>query len=122
MKKLSFDLWDVSGGMQYRSLWRHYYSGTDAVIFVIDSADQPRFGEVKQELEKMAINDQLEKAVWVIVANKQDLPGHASNSDLESILQLKELLQEKRYTVIETIGTKAQSVEDVLKWLEKELK
>lgn len=32
------------------------------------------------------------------------------------------LLQEKRYTVIETIGTKAQSVEDVLKWLEKELK
>ena len=25
-----------------------------------------------------------------MVANKQDLPGHASNSDLESILQLKE--------------------------------
>ena len=31
---------------QVRDLWEEYYSGADAVVFLIDSADPERFDEV----------------------------------------------------------------------------
>ena len=41
-KKLEMQVWDVGGQDKIRQLWRHYYNGTDAVIFVVDSADTDR--------------------------------------------------------------------------------
>ena len=31
---------------QVRDLWEEYYSGADAIVFMVDSADHDRFGEV----------------------------------------------------------------------------
>ena len=78
-KKYTFDLWvdtersdyrqDVGGQDKYRSMWRHYYTGThvtvpltdqyQSVIFVVDSSDRARLDQVKEELHRMAIDDQL---------------------------------------------------------------
>jgi ADP-ribosylation factor-like protein 1 len=37
----------------FRPYWRCYYSNTDAVIYVVDSADRDRIGISKQELVSM---------------------------------------------------------------------
>merc|ERR1719323_1523103 len=34
-KNITFTLWDVGGQDKIRPLWRHYYKGTDAIIFVV---------------------------------------------------------------------------------------
>ena len=34
-----------------RALWQHYFENTDAVIYVVDSADSSRLGEAREELE-----------------------------------------------------------------------
>merc|ERR1711865_783486 len=51
-KNISFTVWDVGGQDKIRTLWRHYYQNTQGLIFVVDSNDQDRFEDAKQELPK----------------------------------------------------------------------
>merc|ERR1719229_1168052 len=52
-KNISFTVWDVGGQDRIRPLWRHYYMGTNAIIFVVDSNDRERMEEAREELWKM---------------------------------------------------------------------
>ena len=36
-KNISFTVWDVGGQDKIRPLWRHYYTNTQGLIFVVDS-------------------------------------------------------------------------------------
>ena len=49
-KNLKFTIWDVGGQTRIRALWHHYYQNSEAVIFVVDSADFDRFHEAAEEL------------------------------------------------------------------------
>ena len=39
-KNIKFNVWDVGGQDKIRPLWRHYYTGTQGLIFVVDSNDR----------------------------------------------------------------------------------
>ena len=54
-----------------RPYWRCYYSNTDAIIYVVDSADKERMGISKSELVSMLEEEELKKAVLMVFANKQ---------------------------------------------------
>ena len=43
-------MWDVGGQEKVRALWRHYYEGTEGLVFVVDSSDVTRVQEARQEL------------------------------------------------------------------------
>lgn len=49
-KNLKFQVWDLGGQTSIRPYWRCYYSNTDAIIYVVDSADRDRIGISKDEL------------------------------------------------------------------------
>jgi small GTP-binding protein len=72
-KNIKFNVWDVGGQDKIRVLWRHYYPGTQGLIFVVDSSDRNRIGLAKQELHKMLEEEDLRDAVLLVFANKQDL-------------------------------------------------
>jgi ADP-ribosylation factor-like protein 1 len=67
-----------------RPLWRCYYPGTNAVIFVIDSTDKERIDTVKQELYFVLEEEELKNAPFVILANKQDLKGAMSDVEVNN--------------------------------------
>jgi ADP-ribosylation factor-like protein 1 len=46
-------VWDLGGQTSIRPYWRCYYPNTDAIIFVVDSADVERLTIAKQELMAM---------------------------------------------------------------------
>ncbi|KAF5834650.1 ARF-like small GTPase [Dunaliella salina] len=71
---ISFTVFDMSGAGRYRSLWEQYYREAQAVIFVIDSADQFRLVVVKDELDNMLKHPNLGKVPILFMANKMDLP------------------------------------------------
>ena len=55
MRKISkgnvtIKLWDIGGQREIRPYWRNYYDQTDALIYVVDSADEMRVQEVKDNL------------------------------------------------------------------------
>ena len=71
-KNVKFNVWDVGGQDKIRPLWRHYYTGTQGLIFVVDSADTDRLDEARQELHKIISDREMKDAAILVFANKQD--------------------------------------------------
>ncbi|XP_033104724.1 ADP-ribosylation factor-like isoform X2 [Anneissia japonica] len=91
-RNVTFTVWDVGGQDKIRCLWRHYYQGTEGLIFVVDSADSTRFEEAKEELFGILESQEMTRGVPVcVIANKQDLPGALSPSRLGDALSLNKL-------------------------------
>ncbi|KAJ1135692.1 hypothetical protein NDU88_002127 [Pleurodeles waltl] len=87
-----FTIMDVSGRKNIRGLWKSYFTDTDALIFVVDSADTERLCEARTELEAILGYDEMRGVPLVVLANKQDLATAQSPSVLVEELGLQRLL------------------------------
>lgn len=87
-KNVSFTVWDVGGQDKIRPLWRHYFSGAEGLIYVVDSADKSRFHEARDELNWILESDEMLGVPLVILANKQDMPNASSPSEVADKLGL----------------------------------
>ena len=65
-----------------RPYWRCYYQDTNAVVYVIDSADRERLDVARQELELMLQEEELRGAPVLVLANKQDLPNAMNEQEV----------------------------------------
>ncbi|KAE8449904.1 ADP-ribosylation factor, Arf Arf6 [Mollisiaceae sp. DMI_Dod_QoI] len=74
-KNVKFNVWDVGGQDKIRPLWRHYFSGTQGLIFVIDSSDRARIEEARQELHRIINDREMKESLLLVFANKQDIAG-----------------------------------------------
>jgi ADP-ribosylation factor 1/2 len=72
-KKTTFSVWDVGGQDRLRKLWKHYFSGTDGLVFVIDVNDNERLKECMDEIKLLLSEDELSNTPFLILANKIDL-------------------------------------------------
>eukprot|EP00659_Diplonema_papillatum_P002014 gene2014-3083_t len=71
--KRTISCWDVGGPDRIRALWKHYYQGTDAIIFVVDSNDRARLSIASRELHTHIISCPDAANIPILVfANKQD--------------------------------------------------
>jgi small GTP-binding protein len=119
-KNLSITMWDVGGQDRIRALWNHYYSGTDAVIYVIDSCDVDRIEESCYELHKMLEDDELAKASVLIYANKQDLTGALGPNEIVERMKLSDL--KRKWMVQGSSALKGNGLTEGLDWIAKVLK
>ena len=116
-------LWDVSGSPLTRDLWKHYFSGTDCLVWVVDSSRLCRFQESRALLQKIVAHRALRGVPVVVVANKQDLPTARTISELEEVLQLDLVRQEGHFVkVVTSSATTAKDTRKVLKKFRKILK
>ena len=90
-------LWDVGGQDKIRALWRHYYENTDALIWIIDSADESRLSESRDELHRVLSEDLLRNASILVMANKQDMPHALRPERLSEALGLRSLRTQPWY-------------------------
>lgn len=88
IRNVTFTVWDVGGQDKIRALWKHYFLNTDGLVFVVDSADPERFAEARAELNAILENDEMRGVPFVVMANKQDLPGARNPMDLAEVLGL----------------------------------
>jgi ADP-ribosylation factor-like protein 5B len=65
------------------------------VILVIDSTDKERLSVIREELCKMLANEELSKAGVLIYANKQDVKGSMSASEISKELDLTSIKQQQ---------------------------
>ncbi|XP_078512788.1 ADP-ribosylation factor-like [Lissotriton helveticus] len=91
IKNVSFTVWDVASHVKLRPLWRHYFKNTDGLLFVVDSADTERFDEARDELVIILQHVDMMDVPFVLLANKQDLPGASSPSELEEKFGLQKV-------------------------------
>ena len=90
-RNISFTVWDVGGQDKIRRLWRHYYTGTNGIIFVVDSNDRDRVDDVREEIRKILSDDEMRDAVLLVLANKQDLPNSMTAAEVTEKLGLRDL-------------------------------
>ncbi|CDS03456.1 Putative ADP-ribosylation factor-like protein2 [Lichtheimia ramosa] len=82
------NIWDVGGQKSIRSYWRNYFEQTDALVWVVDSADHLRLDDCRRELASLLQEERLAGATLLVFANKQDLPGAYSDQELRQALGL----------------------------------
>jgi len=115
-KNLTINAFDLGGQNKFRSMWSHYYDGTDAVIFVVDSHDRARFKAVKQELHAAMENEYLRNVPFLIFANKQDLPNAAEITEIKEKLYINED-GIRNIRIIACSAIHNEKIELGLKWL-----
>jgi len=87
-KGIRINFFDLGGQQGLRSIWEKYYSDSNAVLFVVDSADSERLQEAKQTFESVMEEQKLESLPLLLVVNKQDINDALS---AESIAELFEI-------------------------------
>jgi len=115
-KNLKFQVWDLGGQTSIRPYWRCYYSNTDAVIYVVDSADRDRIGISKQELVSMLEEEELKNAILVVLANKQDIEGAMSVTEVHQALGL-EALKNRTFQIFKASAIKGDGLDESMEWL-----
>ena len=117
-KNINFTVWDVGGQDKIRALWRHYYQGTQGLIFVVDSNDHDpeRIFAAHDELHKMLAEEELRNASVLILANKQDLPQAMSVSEMTERLGLCNLRNHK-WNLQATCAISGDGLYEGLDWL-----
>lgn len=87
-KNVHFFMWDIGGQESLRSSWQTYYSNTHFVLLVIDSTDRDRLPTTRHELTMMLTHDDLKKSNILVLANKQDVRGCMTASEISDKLDL----------------------------------
>lgn len=127
-KNIKFNVWDVGGQYKIRPLWRHYFIGTQALIFVVDAADRDRIDEARTELHRIINDREMRDAVILVYGNKQDISiGRRSLSFLIYFLAMKpqELqdklgltrLRDRNWFVQASCATTGEGLQEGLTWL-----
>jgi ADP-ribosylation factor protein 1 len=122
-KNITFVTWDVGGKDKIRPLWRHYYEGTSALIFVVDSHDHDRMsaqGTARDELARMLGEAELRGCPLLVLANKQDLPSSMRASRIAEVLGL-DLLEDRSWYIQPCCAVTGDGLHEGLDWLHASL-
>lgn len=119
-KNLKFQVWDLGGQTSIRPYWRCYYSNTDAIIYVVDSMDRERIAISKTELFAMLEEEELKNSILCVFANKQDLEGAMTASEVANSLGLPSL-KNRKYQIFKTSAVKGTGLDEAMEWLANSL-
>lgn len=126
---ITMNVWDIGGQTKVRSLWRHYYEQTDAIIFVVDSTDHERFGNLLNNndesvyctLKNMLESDSLKGIPLLIMANKCDSKNAVPVGALCKHLDLFNI-KDRTWNCVSTSALSGEGIDESLEWLSAQIK
>jgi ADP-ribosylation factor protein 1 len=136
-KNIRFTMWDIGGQKRIRQLWQHCmhsplfistcsrlrrictdFTGVHGLIWIIDSNDNERIGEARDELHMLVADDLLRDVPVLVWANKQDLPLAVRTSELVDHLGLP-ALRGRDWYIQACQATSGDGLYEGLDWLSK---
>jgi len=113
---VNIKLWDISGQERFRGMWERYCRGTNAIIYVVDSADLNNLPLSKAELRNLLEKVTLKGIPLLLLGNKNDLENHLTEEELIKELELDTI--DDREVGIYSISAKNNiNIDKVLDWL-----
>jgi ADP-ribosylation factor-like protein 2 len=118
--RFKLNCWDIGGQSSLRSYWRNYFEQTDALIWVVDSADSDRLAMCRDELKALLVEEKLAGASLLVLANKQDLDGALSLSAIALALDLDAIVN-RHYNVVACSARSGIGLSDGVSWLVRDV-
>uniref|UniRef100_A0A8C2FM39 ADP-ribosylation factor-like 9 n=1 Tax=Cyprinus carpio TaxID=7962 RepID=A0A8C2FM39_CYPCA len=106
-EELQIEFLEIGGTEKLRDYWRMYLCKARVLVFVVDSSDPERFPLAKRLLHQLLSADPC--LPLVLLANKQDVPGAQGITDLYEALDLGNVGDGHRLSVIGTQVKKGKS-------------
>ena len=119
-KNISFTVWDVGGQDKIRPLWRHYYQGTNGLVFFVDSMDRDRIEDAREELAGLLASHEMRDAALLVFANKQDLPKAMPAAEISEKLGLNSV-RHRQWFIQTACATTGDGLYEGLDWLSRTL-
>eukprot|EP01112_Ceratiomyxa_fruticulosa_P004758 TRINITY_DN152_c0_g1_i1.p1 TRINITY_DN152_c0_g1~~TRINITY_DN152_c0_g1_i1.p1 ORF type:complete len:178 (-),score=38.95 TRINITY_DN152_c0_g1_i1:153-686(-) len=116
-----FNVWDIGGQKSIRPYWRNYFDATDALIYVIDSADRRRTEETGIELNMLLEEEKLAGIPLLIFANKQDLISAQPAQELAENLQLH-TLRDRPWQIQACSGKTGEGLNEGMEFIVNQIK
>ena len=114
------NVWDIGGQKSIRPYWRNYYDQTDALIYVIDSADRRRMEETGVELQQLLDEEKLASVPLLIMANKQDLLNAMSPDEISAELNLNQL-RDRTWQILPCSARTGDGLQESMEWLVEQI-
>lgn len=111
------NVWDIGGQKSIRPYWRNYYDQTDALVYVIDSADRRRIEETGVELGQLLQEEKLMSVPVLIFANKQDLMNAMDPEQIAAGLNLESLPTERNWQLQGCSARTKEGLQEGMEWL-----
>ena len=102
-----------------RVLWRHYFDGSSALIFVFDCATKDWWEESRHELLLLLDEPDLKNKPLLVLANKQD-KALMTPKEVEDYLRLADI-KDREWNCVGTIATTGDGLYEAFGWLTKKL-
>lgn len=120
-RNVKLQVWDLGGQENLRSAWDAYYQNTEAVIYVLDSADDSQQSLVsKLEFFNLLIHNDLKDAAILVLANKKDLPTAKNAAQLTDLFSLHEI-KNHDWHIQSCSALTGEGLEEGLDWLTTKL-
>jgi GTP-binding protein SAR1 len=74
-----------------RRVWKDYFPAVDAIVFLVDAADQTRIAESREELISLLNDEQVASAPILVLGNKIDKPNALSEEHLKHFLGISQM-------------------------------
>ncbi|DBA02055.1 TPA: hypothetical protein N0F65_000302 [Lagenidium giganteum] len=118
-EKYKLNIWDVGGQDSLRPYWRHHFTGTQGIIFVVDSADAKRLDLARAELNGILLDAQLKDSCLLVFLNKRDLSVAMSIDQLTTALDFEPTCKEtgRKYCIQPAIATTGEGLHEGITWL-----
>jgi ADP-ribosylation factor-like protein 3 len=120
-ESFKFNVWDIGGQREIRQYWDNYYENTDALVWVVDCADEARLEETALELTQLLADAKLAKAPVLVFANKQDLATALPPDRVTVALDLHRI-RDHAWQIQGCSALSGQGLDDGLKWLVQSIK
>ncbi|GFR41584.1 hypothetical protein Agub_g2305 [Astrephomene gubernaculifera] len=126
IKSLSRDgfnlkIWDIGGQKSIRPYWRNYFEQTDALIYVIDSADQKRLDETQNELDTLLQDEKMTGVPLLVFANKQDLVTASPADEIAESLDLTSI-RDRPWQIQACSARTGSGLKEGMEWVMKQVK
>lgn len=117
-KNIKFTMWDIGGQDKIRLLWRYYYNNVEGIIFVIDSNHKERIEDAREEIHKLLGEEELKGAPLLVLANKQDLPGAMTTTEIAEATGLHGI-NDRQWYIQASCATTGDGLYEGMDWLSK---
>lgn len=113
-------LWDLGGAEKLRPIWEPYIKQADAVIWVVDIADEDSIQDSAKLMWNVMGRQRFKGKPLVILANKSD-KAQMNSVDLAVKMEVVKAAEERSQCVQLVSGATGAGIKDAMDWLALQL-